>query len=614
MIDVSKPAVEPRAYSPCTGESHPLLDLVLDELDTENRTIRIVGEGTRTAIAFLKGALADYGGIHIAKNHESVKPANECDLAIFASSRLHMRPMADLELKLASWGKDEVIEYLLNRAPTKCKSVMGRLQESQDIPLGNGSPRVLSIALNQMIASDSVKSIEEGILKQFHALNLPPLHRTAISEKCIDNIFSNEKVILALRDLSPQFISDEVIKFLGNETVRYVICVERIVQWFGEREAPTKMAMSWPRSLIKMTAKKINNHPRALNYLSELANQKDSVYASNAASLLVAAGIDWAPELDCEQAFEDAKLANVNWPDQSFKEASLTRVDLSHSNLQDCDFEEATLTSGNFFDACTSGANFTYAYAAHSNFSNSITRAVSAHGASFPNSDFSNASLASSNLSNTNFNDSDLSRADCSGCNFKKARFLDASLDHVDFSNSIMIESRFRNCDLRTADLDNADFSGASLVGCDLRFQKLVGENFRMSKLRNSLLTGTVFRNCDLRNTNLRNAKMANIDWEDCDIRDANLIGCHFHMGSTRCGTLDSPFPSHGTRTGYYTDDFDEHYFRPPEERRVANLRGCNLLGAKVFKTDFYLVDLRDAIYDKAQKEHFKRCDAILTD
>jgi hypothetical protein len=55
-----------------------------------------------------------------------------------------------------------------------------------------------------------------------------------------------------------------------------------------------------------------------------------------------------------------------------------------------------------------------------------------------------------------------------------------------------------------------------------------------------------------------------------------------------------------------------EQDFKSPEEIRMANLRGADLRGAKNDDTDFYLVDLRDALYDVRQEEHFRRCGAIL--
>ena len=82
----------------------------------------------------------------------------------------------------------------------------------------------------------------------------------------------------------------------------------------------------------------------------------------------------------------------------------------------------------------------------------------------------------------------------------------------------------------------------------------------------------------------------------------------------TRCGIVGSTYPSHGTRTGFYTDDYDDQHYRRPEDIRKASLQGCDLRGALVFDADFYLVDLRDAKYDEAQKKHFQSFGAILFD
>ena len=66
--------------------------------------------------------------------------------------------------------------------------------------------------------------------------------------------------------------------------------------------------------------------------------------------------------------------------------------------------------------------------------------------------------------------------------------------------------------------------------------------------------------------------------------------------------------PREGSRTGFYTDDFNDQDFKSPEEIRKANLRGANLRGATIDGVDFYLVDLRDARVDPAQVAHLRRC------
>src|SRR5947208_3449592 len=92
----------------------------------------------------------------------------------------------------------------------------------------------------------------------------------------------------------------------------------------------------------------------------------------------------------------------------------------------------------------------------------------------------------------------------------------------------------------------------------------------------------------------------------------ADLRGATFHMGSSRSGLLFTPIASEGTRTGFYTDDADEQTFKAPEEIRKANLCGADLRGAHIDGVDFYLVDLRGALYGPEQELHFRRCRAIL--
>jgi uncharacterized protein YjbI with pentapeptide repeats len=77
---------------------------------------------------------------------------------------------------------------------------------------------------------------------------------------------------------------------------------------------------------------------------------------------------------------------------------------------------------------------------------------------------------------------------------------------------------------------------------------------------------------------------------------------------------VGSPIACEGSRTGFYTDDYDNRDVKPAEEIRKANLRGADLRGAKIQDVDFYLVDLRDAKYTPAQAEHFRWCRAIFED
>ncbi len=112
----------------------------------------------------------------------------------------------------------------------------------------------------------------------------------------------------------------------------------------------------------------------------------------------------------------------------------------------------------------------------------------------------------------------------------------------------------------------------------------------------------------------LSNARLADIDWENADLRHANLRGATFHMGSSRGGLVFSPYACEGSKTGFYTDEFDEQNFKAPEDIRKASLRGADLRGANLTGVDFYLVDLRNAKLDAGQLEHVRSSGAILTD
>ncbi len=136
--------------------------------------------------------------------------------------------------------------------------------------------------------------------------------------------------------------------------------------------------------------------------------------------------------------------------------------------------------------------------------------------------------------------------------------------------------------------------------------------NFERANLAGCLLTGSRIRGGQFRKANLSRAGLAEIEWDDADLRDANFSQASFHMGSARSGLVGSTIPCEGSRTGFYTDEFNEQLYKSPEEIRKACLCGANLLGAKVSKTDFYLVDLRRAIYSKAQARHFSKSGAIL--
>jgi uncharacterized protein YjbI with pentapeptide repeats len=111
-------------------------------------------------------------------------------------------------------------------------------------------------------------------------------------------------------------------------------------------------------------------------------------------------------------------------------------------------------------------------------------------------------------------------------------------------------------------------------------------------------MTDAVVRHCNLSNADLSGAYMSGIDLCGSNLREANLSGVQFHFGTSRSGLVDSDLASEGTRTGFYSSDYDAHVYQAAEELRVANLRYCDLRGCQFEDTNFWRVDLRNAQMD----------------
>ena len=115
----------------------------------------------------------------------------------------------------------------------------------------------------------------------------------------------------------------------------------------------------------------------------------------------------------------------------------------------------------------------------------------------------------------------------------------------------------------------------------------LPGAVFAGANLNHALLTGSRMPGADFSKANLRAAGLAEIDWEGADLREADLRQAAFHLGSSRSGLVGSPIACEGSRTGFYTDDWNEQDYKSPEEIRKANLCGADLRGAKIDERGF---------------------------
>ncbi len=382
----------------------------------------------------------------------------------------------------------------------------------------------------------------------------------------------------------------------------------------------------WPSELLKATARNLmsvydqafldNMRTRGewdkLNAFLRVAASK-SRYSATAVSLLVKLDPRWKPEMRKPIELKSADLRGVRWAGCKLPSARMVDTQLSDADLRGADLRKSVMRASRFQRAALQDVQMQRVQGSRVVFADAdLTRGSLAH-SRFARSDFSRTCLRDADCSNSNFVRTNVQGSQLHGSNFHRTVMEDvdmegAQLDRARFTAAFLHRVKFKDASLRGVDFRDAEFS----VGSDLEQLDLSNCNFEGALLKGAYLTDSVARNASFKLAELPQAGLAGVVWENCDLRGADLRGAAFHMGSTRCGLVDSPYPSHGTRTGFYTDDYVDLSYKHPEQVRKAALIGCDLRGALLQGCDFYLVDVRDCWLDPDQRELMAACGAIL--
>ena len=335
-------------------------------------------------------------------------------------------------------------------------------------------------------------------------------------------------------------------------------------------------------------------------------------YASTAVSILSQIDPTWKPTKGKDYKFQNAYLSGASWAGSylegaKFGGATLTNMCLDDSVLNDSILHFAQCDGVSLEDSCLRGVKANKASFVGVHFCRAEMCATGWEDCNFGQADFGNALLRESSfvrcdLSETNFRSAVANQVQFCECTLSGSDFSDAQLGHTLFQGLDLRGTIWCRTNLNNANLERAILDSLSMDQC----------NLYEANLFEASLSGTRMKETSLLRANLANTKLGDIDWENCDLREANLTGATFHYGSTRAGIVGSPNPSHGTRTGFYTDDREELFFKDPELVRKASLAGCDLRGARFHGVDFYLVDLRGAMLDPPQRSLLASAGAIL--
>ncbi|HUY91326.1 MAG TPA: pentapeptide repeat-containing protein [Pirellulales bacterium] len=614
MTPTFQAPVRPRVISPETGDLLLLEDEAADWLEANDRgAFEIVGgpgAGKSTSLALLAAALGR-GGVQFLD-----EPSRVETLAAGLQGRLiytTSQPLAGASAsrQLASWSDDELLEYVLAVHPSECASVMARVRAMPERRRLHGSPQVWRLVLDELARDERQDDFREIITQQL-AARLTPREATY----ALAALLGWEGAAVSFRSVLAATRSGcEALGWLRHRIVQTLLAAWYFPQAIeADDEQMGFLAGPWPHDLLAETGRRLAKRPAARRSLEKILGRPLVHYHRVAASLLHAADCDWRPQPGTSARLAGAVFTGAIWPGIDLSGGSLRLTDFSGADLSRASLKGAGAEQIVLSGAKLAGANLEYADLYEANAAGGdLSQAKAAH------SVWKHAHLQRANLSHADFRNADLTQADFTGANLtgawlNEARLDGAILSRANLSSADLSDSRLHRVRLSETVLDDACLEGADLTEADLEFLALADARLEDAKLIRANLTGSHLPRAKLRGADLQQAGLADVQWEFADLRDADFTNASFHLGSSRSGLVGSPIACEGSRTGFYTDDFEEQGFKSPEEIRKANLRGADLRGATVEGADFYLVDLRDAKYDARQAQHFARCKAILYD
>lgn len=605
-------------------DSARLLEEVVEEYaeDTASGIVWLLGEkgaGKSTALAHLAARFEGNPRIVFLDDADNLDEDTVCDnfdslreKRIVVATRREESRTEFPQLRLTPWSVDELLEYLLPNYRDQCRDVLNRIgSESHQ----SWHPMLAQVVLDQLLRDPDLPDVDNALLAYLRQ-ELPNRSKMVAARRyCLTRQLNANRSSIEVPKLL-RILPKQLCPVLDYRSVQLRLAAEHICHGLEKWRLARVLEHRLPDSLIaavgRLCKRKESIHARVEKILS---TGRHSRMHAMAASILLSADPSWRPAgKRTDKDFSGAYFAKANWDEiclaglpmqlADFTSAQLTGANFDEAIVVEADFDDANLERASFEKALAAGASFDRANLRQANLSQTGLESASLVGADLNGAELWKANLCRANLSDARF----------AGARLVEAKLVGANLDHVNFCGADLQQMDARRVDFRTAELAGANLEAAWLNGANL--EDVVWKEARLPKagLRGAHLTGSRLTAADLSEADLSGAGLGEIDWENADLRNANLTGATFHMGSSRSGLVDSYLASEGTRTGFYTDDLEELYFKSPEEVRKANLRGADLRGAKIDHVDFYLVDLRDAKLDLRQRAQAARTGAILSD
>ncbi len=622
MVDCKAAPVRPRVLVPDSSETLILEDEVRTRVEARQwRIIELagpIGAGKSVALGHLAHIFDSDRRLHLADRPSGAASQLLVDLAtdrlVICTSPTFVETPEGLERwRLVPWGQDERIEYLLAVHHDQCASVMRRIRADSQWRWLKGVVGLWCVVLDRMAADETLCDVKSALRQELDA-QLPTEVRP-LARECAFAVLNDPAAVVmsAKRLLESGQIDPPARALLRHEQVNLLLAVEYLIEQLQGDSVGGVLEKRLPELLVREAATFLRCDEGILNRLRNVVASCDWNCHAMAASLLHAAGVGWVPA-DGRPAprLSQAYLAGAQWPGVRLHKLNVFKTDLTGADLSGSKLEDVLANAAQMSGIRLHGAQLTRFVADRAQLADADLSFIRAPHADFTHADLRGANLEGALVAYGSFRQADLRGTACCRACLAHASFRDSQLDGADFSGADLSYANLRGTVLRVADFTGAKFAHAFMVDCDLEYMSLPGANFEEARLLRAHLTGSRIPAAKFRGADLYFTGLAEIDWPGADLRDADLRGATFHMGSSRSGLVGSPIASEGSRTGFYTDEYQEQEFKSPEEIRKANLCGADLRGARIDDVDFYLVDLRGAQYTADQEVHFRASGAIL--
>lgn len=572
---------EPRVVE-CRGHTGLRLGEAIELLlDAQRPTeVSVLGPSAELAIAW---ARHHFGANPKLKWYQDEPFGNPTSIGINTGVNFTIQ---QVQLKLAPLDRDDVIRYLLDIRPDCCGSVISRFR-SEDFSEIGCDLRIWIPLLNEMIEREFA-TVDELLWATLQCE----------FERCGSTTMDAKLRILEQLKKRPAKEATKLWSLLSISTIQTRLIAEIVVEQL-RRFSETPLKSSLARDVILEVAKNIAGDTAILKFLKKCCTDDTNAMAC---SILHHCRNGWQPIHFYRTMLQQAQFDQANWLKVEFKQSRLSNCNFHASNLDCSNFYTSDLGRCDFSDSSLRNSNIdSTQFSACSFIESDLSNSHWIKGSSF-NCNFFSANLTSTDWrqfksQEANFQEADLTEAKLTesgfrNCHFEQTKLIRARADKCIFidcrlGNAILDESVFNDCQMNGTDFEDAQLAFMRLSDCNLS---------------GSLWTGSKLSNCTLNFCTFYQARLAEIHWSNCDLSGVDLRGVIFHFGSTRCGLVGSPYPSHGTRTGFYTDVLEEQYFKEKEQIRRAALLDCDLTGANIDDVDFYLVDLSGCKMDANQR------------